>query len=136
MLDRAAQRIAAHAGTGDELPPHVRLVQADVFALPFEPGTFTTVLGLGVTHLFDDTATLVAAARAPLTTDGDLYLAGLTAQTRRGRGYLRLLHRAGEVARPRTAAELRAALGAAAKFDVTGCMAYATLDACPMTTPI
>jgi hypothetical protein len=41
MLERAAERIATHAGTSDELPPHVRLVQADLFALPFAPGRQT-----------------------------------------------------------------------------------------------
>jgi len=56
-----------------------------------------------------------------------LYLAGLVGETRRGRGYLELLHRAGEVAAPRTAAELQAGLGQPADLRTIGCMVFATL---------
>lgn len=127
MLERAARRIAAAGGDGHEFPAHVRLVQADLLALPFPAPAFTTVLGLGMTHLFDDLPALVGALRAQLPPGGQLYLAGLVAQTRRGRRYLEILHRAGEVAVPRSAEELRVALGGPADFRTTGCMAYATL---------
>jgi len=130
MLERAAQSIAAAAnGDKQELPAHIRLVQADLLALPFGPHEFTTVLGLGLTHLFDDLPALVAALRSQLLPDGKLHLAGLVAETRRGRRYLEILHRAGEVAAPRTAEELHVALGRPAGFRTTGCMAYATLPA-------
>ncbi|MDQ3630749.1 MAG: class I SAM-dependent methyltransferase [Actinomycetota bacterium] len=128
MLERAARRIAAAGGT-QEGPAGIRLVQADLFALPFGPSRFTTVLGLGLTHLFDDLPALVAALRVPLVPAGRLHLAGLVAETRRGRLYLELLHRAGEVAAPRSAAELHGALGRPTDFRTTGCMAYATLPA-------
>ncbi len=129
MLDRAARRIAAaHAG-GQRLPAHVRLVQADLLALPIPPRGFDTVLGLGLTHLFDHLSAVVAALRSQLVADGRLYLAGLTAETRRGRRYLELLHRAGEVAAPRTAEQLHMALGRPEDFRTVGCMAYATLSA-------
>jgi hypothetical protein len=39
------------------------------------------------------------------------------------------LHRAGEVAAPRTAEELHAALGRPGEFTVDGCMAFATIAA-------
>lgn len=42
---------------------------------------------------------------------------------------LGLLHRAGEIAVPRTAEELHVALGRPEDFRATGCMAYATLTA-------
>jgi SAM-dependent methyltransferase len=129
MLDRAAQRIAAAAGDGGELPDRIRLVQADILALPFTPHGFGTVLGLGLAHLFADLPALVAALRAQLMPGGRLHLAGLVAQTRRARRYLQVLHRAGEVAAPRTADELRRALGDPADFHTRGCMAYATLAA-------
>ncbi len=130
MLARAARRIAVAGDDGEpnELPAHVRLVQADLLALPFSPGGFTTILGLGLTHLFDDLPSLVAALRAQLAPGGQLYLAGLVAHTRRGRRYLEILHRAGEVAVPRTAAELHVALGRPEDFRTTGCMAYAMLN--------
>ncbi len=131
MLERAARRIAVAGdrGEGHELPAHIRLVQADILALPFPDHGFTTILGLGLTHLFDDLSALVDALRVQLAPGGQLYLAGLVAETRRGRRFLQVLHRAGEGAVPRTAEELRVALGPRAEFRTTGCMAYATLTA-------
>jgi hypothetical protein len=61
--------------------------------------------------------------RAP---HGRLYLTGLGAETRPGRRYLDILHRAGEVTTPLSAVELREASGQPAEFSTTGCMAYAT----------
>ncbi len=129
MLERAAHHISAAREDGDstDLPAHVRLVQADISELPFPPHGFTTVLGLGLTHLFDDVPALVGELRTQLTLDGRLYLAGLVAETRRARWYLTALHRAGEVAVPRTGQELYVALGRPADFTTSGCMAYATL---------
>lgn len=131
MLERAARRIAAAGGDGDEheLPAHIRLVQADLFAPPFPVHGFTTILGLGLTHLFDDLPSVVGALRGQLAPGGRLYLAGLVAETRRGRRFLQVLHRAGECAVPRTAEELRIALGPTTELRTTGCMAYATLTA-------
>lgn len=128
MLERAAARLS-QLTLGGEVPANVRLVQADIFAPPPEFPEFTTVLGLGLTHLFDDLPGLVRALRRMVTPGGQLYLAGLVAETRRGRRYLQLLHRAGEVGEPRTADQLRAALGRPTQFRTTGCMAYAQLDA-------
>jgi SAM-dependent methyltransferase len=126
MLERAARRIA---GDGDEreVPAHIRLVQADLLALPFLAHGFTTVLGLGLTHLFDDLPALVAALCSQLVPGGQLHLAGLVAETRRGRRYLEILHRAGEIAAPRTAEELHVALSRPTNFRTRGCMAYASL---------
>lgn len=125
MLERAGSRIAADpAGT----PDGVRLIRADVLDLPFEPGTFDTVLALGAAHLFDDVAALRDALLEQLAPGGHLHLAGLVAETRRAGAYLRALHRAGEVAAPRTAAELRDELGVD-ELRVEGCMAFAVIDA-------
>ena len=130
MLVRAARAIvAARTPPDDEWPAHIRLVHADVLALPFAPHGFTTVLGLGITHLFADLPALVGALRCQLAPQGRLYLTGLVAETRRGRRYLQALHRAGEVAAPQTADQLHAALGCPDDFRTAGCMAYATLPA-------
>lgn len=126
MLERAASRIAA-ASPGHELPARVRLEQADLLDLPTPASGFTTVLGLGLTHLFDDPGALVEALQAQVAPGGSLHVTGLVAETRRGRRYLELLHRAGEVAEPRTADQLHAALGHPAGFRIEGCMAYATI---------
>ncbi|MDP9459181.1 MAG: class I SAM-dependent methyltransferase [Actinomycetota bacterium] len=128
MLERAAQRIAACAGD-PQVPAHIRLVQADLFALTFPPQSFTTVLGLGCTHLFDDLPAVVTTLQGQLVPDGTLHLSGLVSENRRGRRYLQLLHRAGEAARPKSARELRILLGQPAHFHTIGCMAYATLPA-------
>ncbi|WCB96449.1 hypothetical protein DSM104299_05208 [Baekduia alba] len=124
MLERAARRLA---DDGDDVPERIRLVQADVTALPFPPAGFTTVLALGLAHLFADLDELMPALRAQTAPDGELHLSSLVAETTRGRRYLDVLHRAGEVATPRTADELHAALGAPADFHVSGCMAFAVL---------
>ena len=80
-----------------------------------------------MTHLFDDVSEVLNALRGQLAPDGRLYLAGLVAQTGRGRRYLRLLHRANEVAVPRSADELRAGLHQPVDFKTVGCMAYAVI---------
>lgn len=126
MLERAAQRMVAASGA-HELPRHIRLIQDDLLAASFPAPGFTTVLGLGITHLFDDLPGLVTAMRRLAAPDGQLHVTGLVAETRRGRRYLELLHRAGQVAEPRTAEEIHDALGRPAIFRTTGCMAYATL---------
>lgn len=127
MLERAAARIATAAGTPSQLPPHVALVQADLQAADPSSG-YETVLGLGVLHLFDDVAGLVEDLRGRLRPGGSCHLAGLVAETRRGARYLDVLHRAGEVATPRTAAELTAALPDA-QLRTTGCMAFVRVEA-------
>jgi SAM-dependent methyltransferase len=123
MLERAARRLAAQ----DAPPAAVRLVQADIGRLPFADGAFATVLTLGAAHLFADVDDLVDPLRRVLAPGGHLYLTSLVAETTRGRRYLEVLHRAGEVAPPRTAAELHAALGHPDDFATSGCMAYAVL---------
>ena len=129
MLQRAARRIAA-ASPGPHIPARVHFVRADIMALPPLPAQqFTTIVGLGLTHLASDLAGLARVLRERLAPGGQLYLAGLVTGTRRGAWYLKTLHRAGEVCEPRTAGQMRAALGHPAKFYTTGCMAYATLGA-------
>lgn len=118
MLERAGERI------GDDAP-HVSLLQADALALPLEGG-FTTVLCMGLLHLFDDPAALVDALCAQAVPGGTVHVSALVAETAIGRRYLRVLHRAGEVAAPRTAAELSAALGGI-ELDARGSMAYASI---------
>lgn len=128
MLERAGQNIAALSQGRQDDGPRVRLVQADLLTMAL-PTQFTTVLGLGFMHLFEDLDAALAALRAVLAPGGELYLAGLVANTRRGRRYLQLLHRAGEVAVPRTGDQLRAALNRPADFETKGCMAYARIKA-------
>ena len=124
MLERAEARIAEE---GSGATDGVRFVRADLLDLPFEPGGFDTVLALGAAHLFADLAPLREALLAQLAPGGRLHIAGLVAETRRGRAYLRLLERAGEVAPARTADELQAEMRPV-QFRLEGCMAYAVLE--------
>jgi len=125
MLERADARIDA-AGTP---AGHVRLCQADLLDPPFPRGGFTTVLAMGVAHLFEDLPALLASLRGQLASGGGLYLTSLVGETRRGRAYLRALHRASELATPLTADQLCQQLGRTRSFTTRGCMAYAILDA-------
>lgn len=124
MLERAGERIAASAPPGDD-PDRVRLVQADALALPLAGG-FTTVLCMGLMHLIDEPRALLDALLAQAAPGGTVHLTALVAETAVGRRYLGVLHRAGEVAEPRTADALAAALGDVA-LDVRGSMAYASI---------
>ena len=104
-------------------------MQADLLALHFPAGRFTMILGLGLTHLFEDLPELVRSLRTHLAPEGHLYLAGLVTETARGRRFLQILHRAGEAATPRSAVELSDFLDGLTDFKTKGCMAYATISA-------
>jgi SAM-dependent methyltransferase len=88
----------------------VILLQADLLDLPFRPGVFGTVLSMGMLHLFEEAAPVVAALGRCLRPGGSMYLTSLVESGRFGDRYLRVLHRAGEVAAPRDIGRLRAEL--------------------------
>lgn len=118
MLQRAAERIGDDTG-------RVRYLQADALDLPLDGG-FSTVICMGCLHLFEAPRRLVDALLAQVTPGGAVHLTALVAETAMGRRYLGVLHRAGEIAAPRTAAELAAELGGI-DLDVRGSMAYASI---------
>lgn len=118
MLERAAERIGEDAG-------RVRYLQADALDLPLDGG-FTTVMCMGCLHLFEEPRRLLDALLAQTAPGGLVHMTALVAETAVGRRYLGVLHRAGEVATPRTAGELAAALGGI-DLDVRGSMAYASI---------
>lgn len=127
MLERAAARVV---GAGDMREDRFVLLQADLRELPFRPRGFHTVVWMGGLHLFDDVPEIVARLAGQCAPDGHLFLSGLVAETRVARGYLGLLHRAGEVVAPRREADLRklveAGLGRPAEdWRRVGAMVYA-----------
>jgi SAM-dependent methyltransferase len=131
MLARAAERL------GDVDDERVVLVQADLFELPFRPGTFTTTVSYGLLHLFDDPAALLRVLDAQREPDGRLYATSLVAETALAGPVLRLLHLARETAPPRRLDELdRIARTLIADVAVTreGGMAYLRAPARP-TSP-
>jgi ubiquinone/menaquinone biosynthesis C-methylase UbiE len=121
MLTHAARRLA----DGGRVRPGVRFVQADAFDLPFAPGTFDTVLCLGFLHLVDDPLDLSRRLRRQLRPGGRLFFSSLVPATRVGSAYLTLLHRAGQVATPRTPNDLAQLFGTTVRRR--GCMAYVEL---------
>ncbi len=126
MLERASERIAALAPS--EAPRRLRLVQADALALALPPHGFGTVLCMSLFHIVENPGALLDSLLAQVRPGGRVYLTSLVAERAVGRRYLSLLHRAGEVAPPRTAAELSSALGGV-DLDVRGCMAYGVVQA-------
>jgi hypothetical protein len=87
---------------------------------------------MNVLHLYrGDASALVSSLGALLKEGGRLYLTSLVRGGRVvGDGYLWLLHRAGEFARPRSGDELRGllekSLGQKVDCETKGNMAYAT----------
>lgn len=128
MLEAARDRIAQQAGGA--VPSSVTLLQADANDLPLRNGVIETVLSMGMLHLFDDVAGHVAELGRVLTPGGALFAMSLVAEQWPGRAYLRLLHRAGEVAPPRTFDEMQegvaSGLGAAVDGEREGCMGFLT----------
>lgn len=129
MLRRARERVLKG---GRRLPPQIVFLQADLLDPPFRPGAFRTVMSMGMLHLFAEAGPLAASLERLLLPGGALYLTSLVENRRLGDGYLRLLHRQGEAAAPRSAAALESALrGAVSRplaYSVTGNMAYAVAE--------
>lgn len=121
MLERAGQRLDGDAPTA--------LLQADLFDLPFAPARFQTVGCFAMLHVLDDPWTALTAAHDQLAPGGRLFASMLVRDGGIvGRGYLRVLERAGEVGSPRSTGELTAAarelFGGSADVRRTGSMAW------------
>lgn len=102
-------------------------------ARPLRARSFQTVLSMGMLHLFDAIDPLLAGFQRALQSDGQLFLSSLVRNNRLGDRYMRFLHRAGELAAPRSSEESERALNrgceACGAFSVSGNMAYATCRA-------
>jgi SAM-dependent methyltransferase len=107
MLGVARDRLRSVAGQSLQ---DVVFLQADVGDLPFRGDAFGAVLCPGMLHLFDDAEAITRELARVCHRDGRIHASSLVAERRIGRQYLSLLHRAGEVARPRRAADLLARL--------------------------
>jgi SAM-dependent methyltransferase len=134
MLQAARDRLRRTAG---RVPGDVALVQGDIRDLPFRRGCFSTVLCMGMLHLFDDIAAFARALMNATEPAGQLFLTSLVAETRIGRSYLSLLHGAGEVAEPRTTARLlkelqpvTASLAGPMSVETEGSMAFIEATLC------
>jgi SAM-dependent methyltransferase len=107
MLRAARARLSS---AGSAAAERTILLQADLLELPFRPQAFTTVLSMGMLHLFRDPAALVQDLANIVAPGGSLWLTSLVRGRPWGDQYLQLLHLAGEVAAPRSAAEVQSLL--------------------------
>jgi SAM-dependent methyltransferase len=125
MLRKAAERL-------DGAP--VTLVQADLFALPFSPQTFSTVGCFAMLHVLDEPWDALARLRSMVAPGGQLYASMLVVDRRLSRHYHRMLERRGEMGPPRRAAELASVAGELftdAQVTRTGAMAWLRAVAAP-----
>lgn len=111
MLTAAQDRISDRQD--GQHPTRNAYLQADLFDLPFQRGVFPDVLSMGTLHLFENKRELLRVLLNPVAPGGYLFLTSLVTDRSIGRQYLAILHRAGEVATPRTFAEVRAEVEAA-----------------------
>ncbi|HEY8153415.1 MAG TPA: class I SAM-dependent methyltransferase [Myxococcota bacterium] len=129
MLRRGMARLRQLHGA---LPRHVAFLQADASALPFRAGSLATVICHGALHVFSSPSDVCAEWLRVLRPGGQLFVSSLVRGRWLGDRYLALLHRAGEVTRPRSAAEVarfvEAAVGAPARLDAVGNFAYLSLQ--------
>ena len=108
MLRKAQKRISrVMEGQHSE---HIAFIQADLFDLPFHKKSFPTVLSMGMLHLFDEAGKIITKLLQFVEAGGHLYLSSLVNNRKTGRRYLSLLHKAGEVAKPRSYEEVNAVL--------------------------
>ncbi len=125
-LRRARARLKA-SGTG--VPSNVVLVQAQLLDLPFRPAVFSTVISMGMLHVFADAAEMLNAVRQMLMPRGRLYLSTLVLNDRGSDRYLRFLHRHQKLAALRTVEDVRILVTAAtdhvAECRAVGNIAYA-----------
>jgi SAM-dependent methyltransferase len=128
MLRRARERLIKLAGS---VPERILLLQADLSALPFRPGTFETALFMNVLHQFEGAGIIVPGLKKLLKGNGGIYLTSLISNRRLvGDYYLKTLHATGEFVRPRTELELKQILaesfGEEFSYLTHGNMAFAT----------
>ncbi|MEZ4238901.1 MAG: class I SAM-dependent methyltransferase [Myxococcota bacterium] len=121
MLHRAAARLPGAP---------VALVQGDLLALPFADDAFSAALHFGIPHVLPDLAPPFAELARVVRPGGTVHAASLVRSGRAlGDFFLGRLHAAGEVAAPRTAEEVRAALAVHGEVSLTceGSWAFAVL---------
>lgn len=127
MLGAAKKRISVAAGSGQL--DRIAFIQADLFDFPFRRSSFSTVLSMGMLHLFENAGELIRELLYSVADGGRLYLTSLVADRVVGRKYLSLLHKMGEVAAPRSFQELGTLIEAATENSrvetrLEGNMAY------------
>ena len=129
MLRRGIARVKDLHGT---VPPNIVFMQADTSTLPFRAGSIETVVCHGAFHVFSDPSTVCSEWVRILKPGGGLYVSSLVRGRWLGDRYLELLHRAGEVTQPRSAADfagvVESEMGESVHFTSIGNFAYLSLE--------
>lgn len=130
MLAAGRDRICAVAGC---VPAGLVFLQADLRRLPFRARSFGAVLNPGMLHLFSDIEAVTCELARVTAPGGAIFMSSLVRDRWLGARYLALLHRAGEVAAPRSFGQLAerlaapsSGLGAIVEARREGNMAYLT----------
>ena len=130
MLEAARNRISKQAR--GQLPDTLMLLQANAADLPLEPESVNTVLSMALLHLIEDVVGLLTELFRILKPGGTLFATSLVTDRILGRPYLRLLHKAGEIAAPRTQRALEhlvaEAFGHTPELEREGNMAFLRVE--------
>jgi len=113
MLGRARRRLGAAASSS-----RVHFECGNLYGLPYPDGAFSAVFHFGVLHCLTQPEIALSELSRVLAPGGKLFLSCLILARPRGDAFLKRLERAGHVAAPKSAAELRNALESA-QFCVT-----------------
>src|SRR5699024_8719441 len=131
MLKAAKKRISR--ATNSHYLGRISFMQADIFELPFPKNSFTTVLSMGMLHLFEDASKFVHSLLNLIADGGQLYLTSLVTDRLLGKKYLSFLHQIDEVAQPRSFHEVYTLVKAASnksevEAKLEGNMAFLTVS--------
>jgi len=124
MLRKGRERIKKHSGA---IPKNIAFIQGDIFALPFQDDAFDTVASFGVLHMFEEKLALLAELERVKKESGQVFFSSLVGNNAFGRGYLKILEKAGEVATCHTSQSLINQFSASPfefKMTTVGNMAY------------
>lgn len=104
MLIRAKERLIRLCGS---VPNNIKLIQGDIFDLPFKDNIFGSVMSHGLLQMFDDKPALINELERVKTNDGSLSISSLVANNWLGQNALSFLHKSGEVAQVQSSHSLR-----------------------------
>jgi ubiquinone/menaquinone biosynthesis C-methylase UbiE len=107
MLARARRRLGSSASSNVH-DSRIQLVQGDLYALPFESARFANVFHFGVLHCLERPERCLAELSRVAEPGAPLFLSCLVLGRKRGDAFLARLHRAGQIAAPRTSDEVKA----------------------------
>lgn len=129
MLRMARERLRRRQGN---VPPHVALLRADGFALPFPAGFATTVLSMHVLHVLERRAEFLRVLDRLASLSAATI--GFSSLVRTGHfrdGLLAALHAAGELSAPLSAAELeqlaRGSFAGDVEIEARGSLRFCTV---------